>query len=185
MTCPGVEVSTSRLSLFPSEVGTVDVGIDLPEDFPAGLRQVAVHVQSENDPTEFALAQITLDVGTRSRTTLRVDPVVVTGGSKAQFALVIANDGNSTVQARPEGLDPEDKVEIGFEPLVVLLPPGRREVVQANVRGGRGSRTARPGTCHPGTRRRGSRTRPRRRRCRGRRRRRRGPSAGARSQSTV
>jgi hypothetical protein len=132
-----MEVSTNRLSLFPSEVGTVDVDVALPEDFPAGLRQVAVHVQSENDPAEFALAQVTLDVGTRSRTTLRVDPVSITGGNKAQFALVIANDGNSTVQARPEGVDPEDKVAIGFEPPLVVLPPGRREVVQANVHGGR------------------------------------------------
>jgi hypothetical protein len=132
-----MEVSSSRLSLFPSEVGTVDVTVTPPADFPAGLRQIAVHVQSENDPAEFALAQITLDVGTRSRTSLRVDPVTVTGGSKAQFALVVANEGNSTVQARPEGIDPEDVVEFGFEPPTVLLPPGRREVVQANVRGGR------------------------------------------------
>jgi hypothetical protein len=132
-----MDVSTNRLSLFPSEVGTVDVGVALPEDFPAGLRQVAIHVQSENDPAEFALAQITLDVGTRSRTTLRVDPVTVTGGNKAQFALIIGNEGNSTVQARPQGVDPEDKVEIGFEPPLVVLPPGRREVVQANVQGGR------------------------------------------------
>ena len=132
-----MDVSTDRLSLFPSEVGTVDVGVALPADFPAGLRQMAIHVQSENDPAEFALAQITLDVGTRSRTTLRVDPVSVTGGNKAQFALVIANQGNSTVQARPEGVDPEDKVDIGFEPPTVVLPPGRREVVQANIQGGR------------------------------------------------
>jgi hypothetical protein len=132
-----MDVSTSRLSLFPSEVGTVDVSVALPDDFPAGLRQVAVHVQSENDPADFALAQITLDVGTRSRTRLRVDPVSITGGNKAQFALVIANEGNSIVQGRPEGLDPEDKVEIQFEPPTVVLPPGRREVVQANVQGGR------------------------------------------------
>ena len=43
------------------------------------MRTIAVHVQSENDPTEFSLAQVDLDVGTRSRTTLRVDPVTVTG----------------------------------------------------------------------------------------------------------
>jgi hypothetical protein len=132
-----IEVSEDRLSLFPSEVGTVEITVTPPDDFPAGLRQIAVHVQSENDPAEFALAQITLDVGTRSRTTLRVDPSTVSGGNKAQFSLVVVNEGNSTVQARPDGLDPEDVVEIGFEPPTVLLPPGRREVVQANVRGGR------------------------------------------------
>ena len=102
-----------------------------------GMRNIAVHVQSENDPTEFTLAQIALDVGTRSRTTLRVDPVTVTGGNSAQFALVVANEGNATVQARPMGVDPEDVVDIDFEPPTVVLPPGRREVVRADVRGGR------------------------------------------------
>ena len=132
-----MEVSSGRLSLFPAEVGTVDISVSLPDDFPAGLRHIAVHVQSENDPTEFALAQIALDVGTRSRTTLRVDPVTVTGGSNAHFALVVANEGNSTVQVRPDGVDPEDVLDIGFDPSTVLLPPGHREVVQANVHGGR------------------------------------------------
>ena len=94
-------------------------------DFPAGHAHTSsVHVQSENDPTEFSLAQIALDVGTRSRTTLRVDPVTVTGGNSAQFALVVANEGNATVQARPMGVDPEDVVDIAFEPPAVVLPPG-------------------------------------------------------------
>ena len=70
----------ARLSLFPAEVGVVEITVALPDDFPAGMRQVSVHVQSENDPSEFALAQIALEVGTRSNTTLRVDPVMVTGG---------------------------------------------------------------------------------------------------------
>jgi hypothetical protein len=132
-----IAVTPGRLSLFPSEVGTVEISVELPEDFPAGLRQVAVHVQSENDPAEFALAQITLDVGTRSRTTLRVDPVAVTGGNHAEFALVVANEGNATVQVRPDGVDPEDAVEFAFDPPTVVLPPARREVVRADVTGGR------------------------------------------------
>jgi hypothetical protein len=130
-------VDPARLSLFPAEVGLVEITVTLPSDFPAGLRTIAVHVQSENDPTEFTLAQISLDVGTRSRTSLRVDPVTITGGSSAQFALVVANEGNATVQARPMGVDPEDVVDIGFEPAVVVLPPARREIIRADVRGGR------------------------------------------------
>jgi hypothetical protein len=130
-------LAPARLSLFPSEVGTVEITVVLPDDFPAGMRHVSVHVQSENDPTEFALAQIALEVGTRSNTTLRVDPVSVTGGSSAQFSLIVANEGNATVQARPTGVDPEDVVEISFEPPAVLLSPARREIVRADVRGGR------------------------------------------------
>src|SRR6188768_234104 len=130
-------VDPGRLSLFPAEVGLVEITVTLPADFPAGLRNIAVHVQSENDPNEFTLAQIALDVGTRSRTTLRVDPVTITAGNSAQFALVVANEGNATVQARPMGVDPEDVVDIAFEPAVVVLSPARREIIRADVRGGR------------------------------------------------
>ena len=130
-------LAPARLSLFPAEVGVVEITVTLPDDFPAGMRHVSVHVQSENDPAEFALAQIALEVGTRSNTTLRVDPVSVTGGSSAQFALIVANEGNATVQVRPNGVDPEDVVDITFEPPAVVLSPAHREIVRADVRGGR------------------------------------------------
>jgi Carboxypeptidase regulatory-like domain len=130
-------VSPARLSLFPSEIGIVEIGVTLPPDVPAGSRTIAVHVRSENDRNEFALAQVSLDVGARSRTSLRVDPVLVTGGSKAEYSLIIANEGNATVEARPHGEDPEDLLEITFEPPIVVLPPGRREIVHATARGGR------------------------------------------------
>src|SRR3546814_3804304 len=52
----------------------------------------------------------------RSRTSLRVDPVTVTGGNTASFQLIVVNEGNSTVQERPVGEDPEDVVDIVFEP---------------------------------------------------------------------
>jgi hypothetical protein len=132
-----VTVFPARLSLFPAEVGIVEVTVDLPADVPAGNRTVAVHVRSQNDRNEFALAQVDLDVGTRSRTTLRVDPVTITGGNAASFQLIVANEGNATVQARPGGEDPEDVFEMTFEPPTVVLPPGRREIVRADVRGGR------------------------------------------------
>jgi hypothetical protein len=130
-------VTPARLSLFPSEIGIVEIEVRLPPDVPAGGRTIAVHVRSENDRNEFALAQVNLDVGTRPRTSLRVDPVMVTGGNKAEFSLIVANDGNATVEARPQGEDPEDLLELTFEPPIVVLPPGRREIVQAKARGGR------------------------------------------------
>src|SRR6185436_7005102 len=36
-----------------------------------------------------------------------------------------------------EGEDPEDVVQIAFTPPLVVLPPGRREIVHAEVSGGR------------------------------------------------
>lgn len=132
-----VAVSAPRLSLFPGEVGTVDVSVSLPADFPAGMRQLAIHVQSENDPSEFSFAEVTLDVGSRPHTTMRVDPTMVTGGNKAQFSLIVVNEGNVTVEEQPQGIDPEDVASFAFEPETVVLPPLHREVVQVDVSGGR------------------------------------------------
>ena len=132
-----VEVQPPRLSLFPGETGVVEATIALPEDFPAGDRMIAVHVRSENDPTEFSLAQVNIDVAVRPRTTLRVDPTMITGGNKAVFGLVIGNEGNATIEVQPQGIDPEDRAEIEFEPASLVLAPGRREVVRARVKGGR------------------------------------------------
>ncbi len=132
-----VTVSPTRLSLFPAEVGIVEITIVLPPDVPAGARSIAVHVRSENDRNEFSLAQVSLDVGMRARTSLRVDPVMITGGNRAAFSLIVANEGNATVQERPMGEDPEAILEISFEPASVVLPPARREIVRADVHGGR------------------------------------------------
>ena len=73
-----------------------------------GCATIAVHVQSENDPQRVHAGP------DRPR---RRDPVAHHaarrprddhGGNSAQFALVVANEGNATVQARPMGVDPED-----------------------------------------------------------------------------
>jgi Carboxypeptidase regulatory-like domain len=132
-----ITVTPDRLSLFPEETGTIEATITLPEKYPAGPVLVAVHVQSANDSTDFSLAQVNLDVGTRPNTTLRVDPTMIIGGNKAQFGVIVSNDGNATIDIHPTGVDPEDKAEITFDPPSAVLGPGHRQVIQAAVKGGR------------------------------------------------
>jgi uncharacterized membrane protein len=129
-----VAMEPERLSLFPGDTGTVAILLRLPDGFPAGPRQVSVHVQSENDPTVFELPNVTLNVGSRPRLTLAVDPTMVTGGSTAQFGLVVTNLGNSIVDVTPEALDPEDQTEFAFVPGSTHLLPGEQTVFQASVR---------------------------------------------------
>ncbi len=128
-----ITVEPTRLSLFPAATDEVAVTIALPDDFPAGPRVLAVHVQSENDATDFALASIGVAVLARPRATLQVDPVLITGGRRAEFGLVVANGGNATLDVVPTAIDPEDKAVITFDPAALALPPGRRDVVVAHV----------------------------------------------------
>jgi hypothetical protein len=132
-----VHIDPPRLSLFPGQSATATIGVRLPEQFPAGVRQLAIQVESENDSADFSLAAVDLHVGSNPQTTLRVDPVSVVGGNSAVFSLVIENNGNTTVAARPAGVDPEALTTITFDPPLVELPPARRDTVQANVKGGR------------------------------------------------
>lgn len=128
-----VQVEPRRLSLFPSETESVAVTVTLPADFPSGIRLLSLHVRSANDPTDFSLVPATMLVTEQPRLSLRMDPVIVNGGSRATFGLVIANDGNNTVRATADGVDPEAKSVIEFDPPEIELAPGGREVIQARV----------------------------------------------------
>jgi len=128
-----VRIEPRRLSLFPSETAEIAVTVTLPPDHPAGHRVLSLHVQSENDSTDFALVQTSMLVVEQPRLTLRMDPVLVNGGSTASFGMVVTNVGNSVVTGIPECTDPEDQARISFTPAQVDLAPGQREVVQAKV----------------------------------------------------
>ena len=60
-----VTAEPARLSLFPGDIGQVVLDVAVPQEFPAGMRQISVHVQSENDAADFALASLTLNVADR------------------------------------------------------------------------------------------------------------------------
>src|SRR5262245_31048244 len=119
-----VRVAPNRVSLFPGAMSTVEMVISLPDDYHAGHRELAIHVQSENDPAEFTLANVSLTLAQLRRPTLSVEPTAVTGRNEGWFNLVISNEGNATIEAIPEGIDPEDRAEFTFEPTALQLPPG-------------------------------------------------------------
>jgi hypothetical protein len=123
----------ARLSLFPGDIGQIHLELSVPQDYPAGLRQISVHVQSENTPTEFALATLTLHIADRPLVSIVLDPSLVTGGSTAQFGMVIANRGNASVEVVADAVDPEELATFEFLPATMLLQPGEQQVVQARV----------------------------------------------------
>ncbi len=59
---------------------------------------------------------------------------MVTGGSTAQFGLVVSNLGNSIVDVTPRRLDPEDQTEFSSCSGPLHLLPGEQAVFQATVR---------------------------------------------------
>lgn len=132
-----VTVTPARVSLFPGQTEQVQIQVRLPEDYPASERTLAVNVSSDDDPGAFSLSQVALAVQPRTRTTVRLDPVMVTAGRSARFGMVVSNDGNAAVTATGYAVDPEALAGFRFAPDTVIVPPGRDQVIDVTVSGGR------------------------------------------------
>jgi hypothetical protein len=122
-----------RLSLFPGDIGQIHLEFCVPQDYPAGLRQISVHVQSENEPNEFALATLTLHIADRPLVAITLDPSSITGGKTAEFGMVVVNKGNAAVDVVADAIDPEELARFEFQPATMHLQPGEQQVVQARV----------------------------------------------------
>jgi hypothetical protein len=132
-----VTVTPERLSLFPGQTEHVDISMVLPDDYPASNRTIAVNVSSTDDPGAFSLNQVELEVQPRNVVSVRVDPVMITGGRSARFGLVISNIGNASVIATGYARDPEDLAVFEIEPPSVVVPPGHDQVIEITAGGGR------------------------------------------------
>jgi hypothetical protein len=132
-----VEVEPARLSLFPGETANVAINLRLPDDYPASHRTLTVNVASDDDPGSFSLSQVELAVHPKTKTSLQIDPVMITAGTRATFGMVIGNVGNAAVTASAYAVDPEDLAEFTFDPPDVVVAPGREQVIQVTAQGGR------------------------------------------------
>lgn len=132
-----VVVEPARLSLFPGETANVNITVRLPEDYPASQRTLSVNVTSDDQPTSFALTQVALDIRPRTKTSIAVDPTVITAGRSATFGLVVSNTGNAPVRATGFAVDPEDLADFTFTPHTVIVAPGREQVIEVTAQGGR------------------------------------------------
>jgi hypothetical protein len=121
-----VQCSPDRLQLFPQTTGEIDVTIDLPDDFPAGLRTLTIQIRSELKPDRPTLLTLTLEVDSRPRINVQVQPVMISAGSRATFGVTVQNQGNNPVVARLVVDDPESVVTGVFDRPEIDIPPGEQ-----------------------------------------------------------
>jgi hypothetical protein len=132
-----VTVTPDRLSLFPGQTENIDIGVALPEDYPASHRTISVNVSSDDDPGAFSLSEVELEVRPRTTASLRLDPTMITAGRSARFGMIVTNVGNAAVDAIGYAIDPEDLATFGFTPPSVFVAPGRDQVIEVTATGGR------------------------------------------------
>jgi len=121
-----VQCSPDRLQLFPQTTGEIELTIDLPDDFPAGLRTLTIQIRSELKPDRPTLLTLSLEVDSRPRVNVQVHPVMISAGSRATFAVTVENQGNNPVVARLVVDDPESVVTGVFDRPEIDIPPGEQ-----------------------------------------------------------
>lgn len=131
---PGwVTMDVEQISLFPDEVRVVPLSVTPPAGLPAGARRIAVQVRELTPPNETAIVDVDLLVPAARGMKVRVDPLTITAGKRATFSVIAENTGNTTIEGRFAGDDPETQVGFGFDPEIVHLAPGEHAIVDMRV----------------------------------------------------
>ena len=132
-----VRCTPERLQLFPETSGSFELQIDLPDDFPSGMRILTIQIRSELKPEHPTLLTLTLDVDARPRLNVQVHPIQVVGGTKGEFAVTVENLGNTESTARLTMTDPEALVRGIFDRPEIDVPPGEQRSTPLRVTGKR------------------------------------------------
>ncbi len=131
---PGwVTMDVEQISLFPDEVRVVPLTVTPPAGLPAGTRRIAVQVRELTPPNETSIVDVDLLVPAARGMKVRVDPMTVTAGKRATFSVIAENTGNTIIDGRFAGDDPETQVGFGFDPEIVRLAPGEHAIVDMRV----------------------------------------------------
>jgi Carboxypeptidase regulatory-like domain len=132
-----VTVEGNGVAVFPAETANIEVTLRLPDDFPAGHRQMALQVQALEDVEDVQTVALDVVVPRRDDLKVRVEPTSITAGRSASFGLLVENRGNAIIDTGFTGTDEEAAVELEFSPASLRLEPGESEIIRAESRGGR------------------------------------------------
>lgn len=119
-----VEIDEPELSLFPDASAQVRLLLTLPVGVPAGPRRMAVQVRELTAEQAVAIEEIVVTVPEQPGLAVRLDPVTVTAGRRADFGVVVENHGNTVLEGRLRAEDPEQKTTFTFTPPGYRLSPG-------------------------------------------------------------
>lgn len=124
-----VQVPEEEVSLFPEESRAVTILVTVPAGMTAGERRLSVQVRELTPPEESTVEDVVFTVPEAAEIRMRVDPMAITAGRTARLNLLLDNTGNTPIDQRLHGQDPEGKVRFRFQPEVVRLNPGEHALV--------------------------------------------------------
>jgi 5-hydroxyisourate hydrolase-like protein (transthyretin family) len=132
-----VTIDEPRLSLFPDTASETGVLLEIPHDAPAGSRRIGIEVTSLTEPAVTEIVEVETTTPSEPAGRLELEPVSIFGTSVGTFGVAATNEGNTPLELEFEGEDPEDHLQVTFDPPILRLAPGERGFIQAVARGRR------------------------------------------------
>src|SRR5438445_8764975 len=128
-------IEPATLSLFPDAEATANVRFQPPKtwDSTAGRVQFSIRAQSKAAASAAASQDGMLEIGPFASATAKLVPRTSRGSASADHRLVIENAGNAPLRATVEGSDPDELLAISVDRPMLVVQPGKSEVVQVQV----------------------------------------------------
>jgi len=129
-----LEVSPSRISLFPQDADQVAIKLHPPLSARAGTYELVVVVRSRENEIERTQVEATIDVSAVFRYDVSLSPQrKSTVSNRATFVMHLSNPGNVDANLRLSAKDPEDACTYDFRPPQLVVQAGTRMDVPLTV----------------------------------------------------
>ncbi len=125
------------LSLFPDSTGVMPIHLRFPPTTVVGDYLVVITIESTIDPDRRSTHDLWLHVDPIEAAELRMRPSVVTGGKRATFGAIVANQGNVQTDFTMTAVDETRAVDTAVQPLTLTVPPSTERVAEITVTGKR------------------------------------------------
>ncbi len=132
-----VRCEPAALPLFPGADGVIDLTITLPVSYPAGDHVVTLELASTADPALVEQVDLQMQVAPHDDVSMSVRPRTITGGTRAEVAVVCRNDGNVPRELTLVASDAEHAVRHEFDPPFLHLRPGEEAISLLRLEGRR------------------------------------------------
>jgi len=105
----------SSVALFPNDKDDLKITFHIPKGDPlkAGAHRLKVNVASQENPSEGATAELTINIQEMFELQLAVSPEEVVG-RKGTYQVVVANPGNATVTVYLKASDTQNRLRYQF-----------------------------------------------------------------------
>ncbi len=132
-------VRPATVTLFGGSQENIDVVVSPPllPSTTAGPTALSVRIVPQSDPDDVTSAETTLNIGTSQDRRLYVLQPALRGRRRANYELMLENQGNTQASCRLRLVDPSGRVDGDFDPPAAGVEPGASTLIRLKLRSNR------------------------------------------------